>query len=130
MFTIAEEPIQIDAIAEDCGLLAHHHNHQSVTNDTTQPHNETTDTAILKSVVFTALPMTASQLLFFSNQAITMMFVGNFLGTDMLAAYTMALSVFNVSGQSLAVGFLACLDAIHKVPKSVYGCNAVCSWAQ
>eukprot|EP00759_Apiculatamorpha_spiralis_P028970 PhF_6_TR31405/c0_g1_i3/m.46025/K03327/TC.MATE, SLC47A, norM, mdtK, dinF; multidrug resistance protein, MATE family len=112
MFTIAEEPIQIDAIAEDCGLLAHHHNHQSVTNDTTQPHNETTDTAILKSVVFTALPMTASQLLFFSNQAITMMFVGNFLGTDMLAAYTMALSVFNVSGQSLAVGFLACLDTL------------------
>jgi MATE family multidrug resistance protein len=69
-----------------------------------------------KSVAITltcdAVPIAANMLTFFITQAVTLAFVGHRLGTNMQAAFAIGLSLFNVSGMSITIGFLSALDPL------------------
>jgi MATE family multidrug resistance protein len=58
------------------------------------------------------LPATATTVLFFCNQAVTMMFVGQLLGVKRLAHYAVGISVFNICGLSIGLGMATALDTL------------------
>jgi multidrug resistance protein, MATE family len=59
-----------------------------------------------------SMPIAGTLLVIFLSQTITLAFVGHQLGTKLQAAYAIAVSIFNVSGMSVAIGFLAGLDTL------------------
>uniref|UniRef100_A0A7S1PNW8 Membrane transporter protein n=1 Tax=Neobodo designis TaxID=312471 RepID=A0A7S1PNW8_NEODS len=58
------------------------------------------------------IPATATTILYFCNQAITMMFVGQTLGVEELAYYAVGISVFNIVGLSIGLGMATALDTL------------------
>ena len=68
--------------------------------------------AVLRLLAKDAYPIATNLLIFFLTQAITLAFVGKRLGTDLQAGFAVALSVFNVCGMSICIGFLSGLDTL------------------
>jgi MATE family multidrug resistance protein len=58
------------------------------------------------------IPAAGTTLLLIANQTITMMFVGQELGVDVLSHYTVGQSLFNIVGISLAQGMATALDTL------------------
>jgi MATE family multidrug resistance protein len=58
------------------------------------------------------VPVSLNMVVFFITQACTLAFVGHRLGSTLQAAFSIALSVFNVTGMSLAIGFVSSLDTL------------------
>jgi MATE family multidrug resistance protein len=71
-----------------------------------------TISGMLWSLCSLFVPATATTILYFCNQAITMMFVGQLLGTESLAHYAVGISVFNICGLSIGLGFATGLDTL------------------
>ena len=73
---------------------------------------------MLVELLRVAAPSVASLVFMFATQTITMSFVGHRLGVIALAQFSVGLSVFNVMGSSIGIGFGGALDTL--VPQA-YG---------
>jgi MATE family multidrug resistance protein len=71
-----------------------------------------TVTGMLSDLFRLFIPATATTILYFCNQAITMMFVGQTLGVEELAYYAVGISVFNIVGLSIGLGMATALDTL------------------
>lgn len=76
--------------------------------------------SMLKQVAMIAAPTIGGTILNFANSVITIMFVGQTLGVITLAQFSVSLTVYNVCGYSLGIGFAAALDTL---ASQAYGRN-------
>jgi MATE family multidrug resistance protein len=66
----------------------------------------------MRTLFFDAVPIFINQMIFFIQQSVTLAFVGQRLGVDLLAGFAIAMSLFNVCGMSITIGFLSGLDTL------------------
>ena len=67
---------------------------------------------VLWDVARNAVPASLSTVLLFFNNAVTLMVVGHALGTEAQAGYSVAVSMFNLTAVSLAIGLATALDTL------------------
>ena len=76
------------------------------------PAGHSLENEMLPTLLRNALPASGASLLYFAAQQILLMFVGHHLTPTEMAQYVVGISVFNVAGLSLALGFGGALDTL------------------